>query len=199
MFTRAYDVINVLNNGAMSTLKQEDFNTTSLSDNFLNAKNINGAIRMIFQVPTQSSFYPPFHVWRLPSNNGYLFLGESIILPDEDTSIPSYEDYASNYKLSGWTLASSDYDIIYNSPYSRTIKIKLQNTSSALKTVTGINVIYTSTIQTRYNDNSGNTDTFLVLREHFDTPVEVPANGIIELALTINATRLGTNINASAS
>lgn len=198
MFTRAYDVINALSNGAMTTLKQEDFNTTSLSDNFLNAKNINGTIRMIGQVSNQSSYFIPLYKWELPSNDGYLSLGENIILPDEDTSIPSYEDYASDYKLSGWTLASSTYDVIYNSPYSRTIKIKLQNTSSALKTVTGINVIYMSIIQTAYNNING-SDRFLVLREHFDTPVEVPANGIIELALTINATRLGTNINASAS
>ena len=198
MFTRAYDVINALSNGAMTTLKQEDFNTTSLSDNFLNAKNINGTIRMIGQVSNQSSYFIPLCKWRLPSNDGYLASGENIILPDEDTSIPSYEDYASDCKLSGWTLASSTYDVIYNSPYSRTIKIKLQNTSSALKTVTGINVIYMSTIQNAY-DNINGSDRFLVLREHFDTPVEVPANGIIELALTINATRLGTNINASAS
>lgn len=202
MFTRAYDVIMQ----ALQTPITFSANTygTTINDNLFTCKNYAGNIRNIaFAYLTStgtgtsiSNIYgyslTPFMNMIAASNSNYA----SWIQIDETASAPSYEDYScSNSMPTGWTDAGGNElsETIENGAHTITIKHSYKNNTNTLKTVYGIRVVGNSYYRANATSTSLSKDTFLLAREHFDAPIEVPAGGIIELALSWTTYRGGTS------
>lgn len=210
MLTRAYDAIMAALQVPMITNQNVDFNTSAIDDSVLNCKDWNGKICCL----ATASWYTgnnirdyaisgrqfPFSSWE---TRHYDF---STLLPDEDGSDPSYEDYSvSNEIPSGWTLSSSSY--LFSKSYDPDTKefvcsvtILWQNTSGAAKTVYGVSVRSRFFYRDGYNSstNSNYMSYFLVCREHFAAPVVVEDQSIISLTFTWRVGRAGL-VSATAA
>lgn len=197
MFTRAYDAtmcgryVNGLYTGA--------FDTTALSDtSVLNCKDCNGYIRCVYSLPVERKM-PMVHI----ASNAGGSAGGTILFPDTDSTTPTYEDYAcpdwqpnTQPTSSIWkfiaVVNTEEYDSNANE-FVRTAKVRWTNNSATERTVYGIKVLYYG----KYALSATNfyDDTFLIAREHFETPVTVPAGEILELTLTYRVSRHGVRID----
>ena len=210
MLTRAYDAIMASLQVPMIVNKNVDFNTSAIDDSVLNCRDYNGDIRCIGPFGTYDSNnmtdygvsgrYIPFCSWR---TDYYDF---STLLPDEDGSDPSYEDYSvPNEKPSGWTLSSSHY--LFSKEYDPNTKefvcnvtVLWQNTSGTAKTVYGVSVRNRFFYRRGYNSGPSTSYSinFLTCREHFASPVVVDDQGIISLTFTWRVGRAGL-VSATAA
>ena len=210
MLTRAYDAIMAALQVPMIANQNVDFNNASIDDSVLNCKDYSGNIRCIAPPSRYSGNnvtdysmngrYIPFNSWSM--QNGDF----SALLPDEDGSDLSYEDYSvPNGTPSGWTLSSSSY--LFSKEYDSNTKefvcnvtVLWQNTSGTAKTVYGVSV--RSVFFYRRSFDSGLSPSywayFLVCREHFASPVVVEDQGIISLTFTWRVGRAGL-VSATAS
>lgn len=206
MLTRAYDAIMAAIQTPMILNQNVDFNNTTIDDSVLNCKTYNGNVRTIypnsyfngsaFQGSGVSGDYIPFAYWQV---NDY-----SCLLPDEEESVPGYEDYmVPNGTPSGWTV-SSQYPSFSKSydPGTKeivcSVTVMWQNTSGAAKTVYGIKVRCIYNYRASYSSTSVSYDRFLVCREHFSAPVVVEDQGIISLTFTWRVGRAGL-VSATAA
>lgn len=199
MLTRAYDAIMASLQVPTITNQNVDFNTSAIDDSVLNCKDYNGNVRTIFSPgyyngSSMSSggsggSNGPFACWDIN--------GPSSLLPDEEESVPNYEDYSvPNGAPSGWTVSSQ------NPSFSKSyvpdtkeivcsVTVLWQNTSGAAKTVYGVKVRCPLFYRSNYS-SSGNYNTIcLVCREHFASPVVVEDQSIISLTFTWRVGRAG--------
>ena len=206
MLTRAYDAIMASLQVPRITNQNVDFNNSAIDDSVLNCKDYSGAVRTIFSpgyfngneiggLDISAATYP-FAFWRV---NNY-----SCLLPDEEESAPSYEDYSvPNGIPSGWTISSAS--VSFHKTYDPETKefvcsvvVLWQNTSGAAKTVYGVKVRCQYCYRSSYNASSATTAQFLVCREHFPAPVVVEDQGIISLTFTWRVGRAGL-VSATAA
>lgn len=210
MLTRAYDAIMASIQVPMITNENVDFNKSAIDDSVLNCKDYSGNIRCIAHPTWYSSNNMsdygfsgrqiPFCAWRTD------YIDFSTLLPDEDESDPSYEDYiVTNGNPSGWTLSSSYY--LFSKEYDPDTKeivcsvtVLWQNTSGAAKTVYGVSVRNKFFYRNNFNNlpNSSYLTYFLTCREHFASPVVVEDQGIISLTFTWRVGRAGL-VSATAA
>ena len=208
MLTRAYDAIMASLQVPMITNKNVDFNNGTIDDSVLNCRDYSGSVRCVFlgtiyngntisYGTTVSSLNIPFSFWQPHSGN-------SVLLPDEDSSSPSYEDYSvPNNIPSGWTVSSSgvSFEKTYDLDTKEivcSVRMLYQNTSGAAKTVYGVKVRGYYNYRTSYSSSSAGSDYFLVCREHFASPVVVEDQGIISLTFTWRVGRAGL-VSATAA
>lgn len=208
MLTRAYDAIMASLQVPMITNRNVDFNNSAIDDSVLNCRNYSGAVRCVFLGTfydgvtitfgsTVSSMCIPFAYWSTAN-------AQTVLLPDEDSSSPSYEDYSvSNGVPSGWTVSSSG--ISFEKTYDLDTKeivcsvtVLWQNTSGAAKTVYGVKVRCYYTYRKSYSNTSAYFDYFLACREHFAAPVVVEDQGIISLTFKWRVGRAGL-VSATAA
>ena len=206
MLTRAYDAIMASLQVPMITNQNVDFNNTTIDDSVLNCRDYNGAVRSILSsgqydgssmngVSIDSYSYP-FASWGVSNH--------SCLLPDEEESIPDYEDYSvPNGIPSGWT--SSSQNVSFSKSYDPDTKefvcsvtVLWQNTSGAAKTVYGVKVRCAGRYRSSYDNPSYTALSFLVCREHFASPVVVEDQGIISLTFTWRVGRAGL-VSATAA
>lgn len=203
MFTRAYDVI--MCGMHVAGRYTDAFKRTELSDTILNAKNYAGTIRSLNLAGAGTHYgggldkagTPPF-----ANFIGSTGVGETALFPDEDSSEPDYEDYQTiDVSVpTGWTSltlseSSESFDAATNE-YVCIVKTMFSNTSGAEKTVYGIAIRYKTGYKSSLDPSSGTTlsDYFLIAREHFASPITVPAGGTIKLSLTYRVSRHGVRI-----
>ena len=206
MLTRAYDAIMAVIQTPMITNQNVDFNNTTIDDSILNCKTYNGYVRTIypnsyftgstFQGSSISGHYIPFAYWQVSDY--------SCLLPDEEESVPGYEDYSVDNRVpSGWAV-SSQYPSFSKSydpdtkEFVCNVTVLWQNTSGAAKTVYGVKVRCAYGCRSNYNNTSSTIDRFLVCREHFSAPVVVEDQGIISLTFTWRVGRAGL-VSATAA
>lgn len=207
MLTRAYDAIMAAYQVPSITNQNVDFNSSAIDDGILNCKNYNGRVRTIRGI----GCYGGTHFSAINKYDGGLFpfgfwsmTGGSVVLPDEDSSEPSYEDYSvADQTPSGWS-ASSQYPS-FSKTYDPDTKesvcsvtVLWQNTSGAAKTVYGVKVRCRNLYRYSYSDTAIYTDEFLACREHFASPVVVENQGIISLTFTYRVGRAGL-VSATAA
>lgn len=207
MLTRAYDAIMAALQVPMITNQNVDFNNTTIDDSVLNCKDFNGAVKTIFSCGYYEGsgvngaaiycHYFPFTVWTV---NGY-----SSLSPDEEESVPDYEDYSVASGIpSGWTVGSQhpSFSKSYDpdtKEFVCSVTVLWQNTSGAAKTVYGVKVRCQYYYRSKYNSNSANnSSSFLICREHFAAPVVVEDQGIISLTFTWRVGRAGL-VSATAA
>lgn len=208
MLTRAYDAAMAALQVPMFLDNEVDFNDTTIDDSVLNCKDWNGAVKTMLP----SSYYRnatmtsvehfksplyPFAHWGMNSN-------ASCLLPDEEASVPDYEDYSvANGIPSGWTV-SSQYPSFSKSYDTNTkeiicnITVLWQNTSGAAKTVYGVKVRYKGYYRVYSASTNDSYSYFLACREHFAAPVVVEDQGIISLTFTWRVGRAGL-VSATAA
>lgn len=206
MLTRAYDAIMAALQVPMITNQNVDFNKSAIDDSVLNCKDYNGDVRTIISPSyfdgtsmSASGGYGwdyPFAYWTV---NNY-----SSLLPDEEESVPNYEDYSvPNGAPSGWTVSSQNPS--FSKSYVPDTKeivcsvvVLWQNTSGAAKTVYGVKVRCNQYYRSSYTAISNNSTQFLVCREHFAAPVVVEDQDIISLTFTWRVGRAGL-VSATAA
>ena len=209
MLTRAYDTIMAALQVPMITNQNVDFNTSAIDDSVLNCKNYNGNVRTVLPPGhyTGTSFsstsvygnHYPFSFWTVSTT----YAG-SCLLPDEDETEPNYEDYSvTNKNPSDWTIGSQypSFSKAYDPDAKEivcSVKILYQNTSGATKTVYGVKVRCYHYYRQSWNNNSSQSDYFLVCREHFASPVVVEDQGVISLTFTWRVGRAGL-VSATAA
>lgn len=192
MFTRAYYTMCAAAQAPVKTVA--DTYSTTISDKYLNCKNVSGTVRNIAMgayinsgggMAIQTPVLLPF---------GGIIAGNpgthTSFYPDEVETAPSYEDYAGvkNYGT-GWSNAGSPSAIsTLNDDGSITVTAQndFKNTSGSSKTVYGVNFVHRCYYRNSATSSlsTSNMDYFLVARERFDTPVVVPDNSIIQLTVT---------------
>lgn len=206
MLTRAYDAVMAALQVPMITNQNVDYNASAIDDSVLNCKDYDGVVRTVPSpgyyngngiggLNISASNYP-FSLWQ---TSAY-----SCLLPDEEESAPSYEDYSvAKGTPSGWTASSSAP--AFNKTYDPDTKeivcsvtVLWQNTSGAAKTIYGVKVRYMGFYRTSYNSSSVSTGYYLVCREHFASPVVVEDQGIISLTFTWRVGRAGL-VSATAA
>lgn len=208
MLTRAYDT----NVAAQNTfiVAGEMWDSSQLREDILNCKNYRGTIRHAWMnaINTGGVWYSsgsitlPFSRWSGSGNNSY---GYSQLLPDEDSSEPSYEDYQVETSTpTGWYDYNNikyavSWDVDTKSWVSSATTL-YQNNSGANKTVYGVLVRHTA----YYRPNSSTTssssmDQFLVAREHFPEPIIVGDQEMLSLTFSWRTTRAGLVVQASAA
>ena len=210
MLTRAYDTIMAALQVPMITNQNVDFNNSAIDDSVLNCKDYSGNIRCIPAVASyEGNNMPDYNLMgrQIPFGSwNTRYEDYSTLLPDEDGSDPSYEDYSvPNGTPSGWTLSSSYY--LFSKEYDPDTKEFVcnvtalwQNTSGTAKTVYGVSIRNKFCYRNRFNSGpstSYSTD-FLVCREHFASPVVVDDQGIISLTFTWRVGRAGL-VSATAA
>lgn len=207
MLTRAYDAIMASLQVPMITNQNVDFNNSAIDDSVLNCKDYVGNVRTIlppgYSKGSTFSFVSigagdyPFSVWGVTNY--------SCMFPDEEESVPDYEDYSvPNGNTSGWTASSTQpsFQKTYDPDTKEivcSVTVLWQNTSGAAKTVYGVGVRCYAHFRPGYNSNSTNNSTnFLLCREHFASPVVVDDQGIISLTFTWRVGRAGL-VSATAA
>ena len=206
MLTRAYDAIMAALQVPSIINQNVDYNTSAIDDSVLNCKDYNGTVRTVcspgfykdsrWDSMTHYGTHCPFAFWNVN--------GTTSLLPDEEESVPDYEDYSvPNGIPSGWTV-SSQYPSFSKSydpdtkEFVCSVPVLWQNTSGAAKTVYGVKVRCDSYYRSSYNSTSTNYINYLVCREHFASPVVVDDQGIISLTFTWRVGRAGL-VSATAA
>lgn len=204
MLTRAYDAIMASLQVPMIINQNVDFNTSAIDDSVLNCKDYNGNICVIatpgyYSGTSMNSV--GFYAYTYP----FARLLTDSILPDEEESVPDYEDYSvPNRNPSGWTISSQhpSFSKSYDpetKEFICSVAVLWQNTSGAAKTVYGVKVRCAGYYRPSYNQSTINdTRAFLVCREHFAAPVVVEDQGIISLTFTWRVGRAGL-VSATAA
>lgn len=199
MLTRAYDAIMASIQVPAITNKNVDFNNSAIDDSVLNCKDYNGTVRTVaspcvyngssFGSANYYAFYYPFAHWNVSNY--------SCLLPDEEESAPSYEDYSVSGRIpSGWTASSTQpsFQKTYD-PNTKEIMCSVtvlwQNTSGTAKTVYGVKVRCAFPHRGSYGSAKDSDYPFLLCREHFAAPVVVEDQGIISLTFTWRVGRAG--------
>ena len=207
MLTRAYDAIMAAFQTPMILNTNVDFNTGAIDDSVLNCKDYSGAVRTVLSpcgytgssmnTANYSAATCPFANWHVSSNY-------SCLLPDEEESIPDYEDYSVTNKIpSGWTVGSQypSFSKSYDpdtKEFVCNVTVLWQNTSGAAKTVYGVKVRCQHYYRQNYGTTSTNNTYYLVCREHFAAPVVVEDQGIISLTFKWRVGRAGL-VSATAA
>ena len=206
MLTRAYDAIMAALQVPFITNQNVDYNGSAIDDSVLNCKEYSGTVRT---VPSPGYYNGngigglnisaenyPFSLWQATAY--------SCLLPDEEESAPSYEDYSvPKGNPSGWTSSSQrpSFSKSYDpdtKEFVCSVTALWQNTSGATKTVYGVKVRCLFPYRSNYSSSSlGNTH-YLVCREHFASPVVVEDQGIISLTFTWRVGRAGL-VSATAA
>lgn len=207
MLTRAYDTIMASLQVPLITNANVDYNVSAIDDSVLNCKDYIGNVRTVsstghyngssMSTANLYSQYYPFTYWSMN--------GSSCVLPDEEEPAPDYEDYSvPNGTPSGWTVSSAhpSFTKTYD-PDTKEIVCSVtalwQNTSGTAKTVYGVKVRCQNFYRQSYSSGSPGSTHFLVCREHFAAPVEVPDRGIISLTFTWRVGRAGIVAATAAS
>ena len=208
MLTRAYDAIMASLQTPSITNKNVDFNNSAIDDSVLNCKDYAGNIRCVISANFRNSFvnvsinnsFYPFASW-YADNSQF-----NTLLPDEEESAPSYEDYSvANGTPSGWTVSSTNpsFSKSYDPDTKEivcSVTVLWQNTSGAAKTVYGVSVRNKFFYRYNYSNDvsSAYMTHFLICREHFASPVVVEDQGIISLTFTWRVGRAGL-VSATAA
>lgn len=142
----------------------------------------------------------PFE-WFYAQGGAIATSGSTYVIPDEDSTPPSYDDYqiTGGSIPSGWGFngaqTSEEYDET-NNEYVITRSWLYNNSGTTAKTVYGLKVGYYAYYHNATNQGWA-SDNFLIAREHFENAVTVQPGEIVKLTLTYHVGRHGVRIDGA--
>lgn len=208
MLTRAYDTIVAAQTAFI--VNGTSFNTSDLHEDVLSCKDCAGNIRNLYYrvIKSDGSSYSaanviiPFNAWTSSSSTNDADCCR--LIPDEDASEPSYEDYQiESTTPTGWY----DYNNIKyagswdteTKSWISSVTMLYQNNSGSNKTVYGVKIGGNAYYRYSATDTSGYVAPLLVAREHFSEPVIVGDQEMLFLTFSWRTTRTGLLVQASGA